>query len=247
MDTTRATQATSAGSSSRRAGFRLAGAVLLAGLVWSAFQAPGRAAETVFHIPPPAADVPADGSRTATAVLAGGCFWGVQAVFQHVDGVTEALSGYAGGSADTASYYTVSSGGTGHAEAVQITYDPSRITYGQLLQIYFSVVHDPTQRDRQGPDVGAQYRSAIFPADEAQRRVATAYIAQLTHSGAYSRPLATTVEELRGFYPAEKSHQNYLVNHPDSPYIVINDLPKVENLATEYPDRYRQAPVLVGG
>jgi len=247
MNPLHATQAARPGSFYRRACLRLAGTAVLAGAAWFAFQAPGRAAEAVFHVPPPAADLPADGARTATAVLAGGCFWGVQAVFQHVEGVTQALSGYAGGSADTADYDSVSSGGTGHAEAVQITYDPSRVSYGQLLQIYFSVAHDPTQRNRQGPDTGTQYRSAIFPASEAQRRVAEAYIAQLDRSGAYSRPLATTVEPLQGFYPAEQYHQDYLVRHPDSPYIVINDRPKVENLAKEYPGLYRQAPVLVRG
>ncbi|HYG43660.1 MAG TPA: peptide-methionine (S)-S-oxide reductase MsrA, partial [Bordetella sp.] len=209
--------------------------------------APGRAAEVVYDIPPSAADLPASGAHTATAVLAGGCFWGVQAVFQHVDGVTQALSGYAGGSAATADYDTVSGGRTGHAEAVQISYDPARITYGQLLQIYFSVVHDPTQRNRQGPDVGTQYRSAIFAADPAQRRVAEAYIAQLDQSGIYPRPLATTVEDLQDFYPAEDYHQNYLVRHPDSPYIVINDQPKVENLAKAFASRYRPQPVLVDG
>ena len=232
---------------SRRNYFRLAGAVLLASTAWFAFQSPGHAAEAVFHIPPPTTDLPAAGAKTATAVLAGGCFWGVQAVFQHVNGVTQALSGYAGGSAKTANYNTVSSGVTDHAEAVQITYDPSRITYGQLLQIFFSVAHDPTQHNRQGPDVGTQYRSAIFPTNEAQRRTAEAYIAQLNHSGIYNRPLATKVENSGSFYPAEKYHQDYLVQHPDSLYIVINDQPKLENLAKEYPDRYRQTPVLVGG
>lgn len=228
----------------RHAGFKLAGAVLMAGCAWFAVQTPGRAAEAVFHIPPPAADLRADGAGTATAVLAGGCFWGMQAVFQHVDGVTQALSGYAGGSADTARYDSVGTGRTGHAEAVRITYDPRRITYGQLLQIYFSVAHDPTQLDRQGPDIGTQYRSTIFVAGDAQRRIAETYIAQLNESGAYARPLATTIEPLRGFYAAERYHQDYLVHHPYSPYIVINDQPKVENLARTYPERYRNTPVL---
>ncbi|MBO9353723.1 peptide-methionine (S)-S-oxide reductase MsrA [Bordetella petrii] len=233
-------------AASRRATIiRLAGAALLAGAAWYAAQAPGHAAEAAVRIAPPSVDLPADGARTATAVLAGGCFWGVQAVFQHVDGVTGAVSGYAGGSADTADYETVSGGRTSHAEAVQITYDPGRITYGQLLQIYFSVAHDPTQHNRQGPDVGTQYRSAIFAASQAQRRVAEAYIAQLDRSGAYARPLATTVESLQGFYPAEAYHQDYLVRHPDSPYIIINDQPKVEQLARLYAGRYRQAPALV--
>jgi len=236
-----------AASPARRATlFRLAGAGLLAGAAWLGLQAPARTAEAVFQIPPPAVDLPAPGARTATAVLAGGCFWGVQAVFQHVDGVTQALSGYAGGSADTARYDAVSGGGTGHAEAVQITYDPGRVSYGELLQIFFSVVHDPTQRNRQGPDTGPQYRSAIFPADDGQRRVAAAYLAQLDRSGAYPRPLATTIEPLQGFYPAEAYHQDYLARHPDSLYIVINDQPKVENLARVFAGRYRDKPVLVG-
>ncbi|MCD0502406.1 peptide-methionine (S)-S-oxide reductase MsrA, partial [Bordetella petrii] len=190
-------------------------------------------------------DVPAGGARSATAVLAGGCFWGVQAVFQHVEGVTQAVSGYAGGAASTADYETVSVGRSGHAEAVKITYDPARVSYGKLLQIYFSVAHDPTQRNRQGPDVGPQYRSAIFPADEGQHRVAQAYIAQLDGTGAYPRPLATTVEDGAAFYAAEAYHQDYLVRHPDSLYIVVNDQPKVENLAKAYATVYRQDPVLV--
>ncbi|MBV7486010.1 peptide-methionine (S)-S-oxide reductase MsrA [Bordetella sp. BOR01] len=248
MKSPRAGQAVPLDSPSRRtACLKLAAAGLVAATAWFALQAPGRAAETAFEIPPPVADLPAGDARTATAVLAGGCFWGVQAVFQHVDGVTQALSGYAGGSAATASYDTVSGGHTGHAEAVQVTYDPNRVTYGQLLQIFFSVVHDPTQRNRQGPDVGTQYRSAIFPTDPAQRRVAEAYIAQLDRSGAYPRPLATTVETLQGFYSAEDYHQDYLIRHPDSLYIVINDQPKVENLARVFADRYRTKPVLVGG
>src|SRR5690606_3992409 len=211
---------------SHRACLKVAGAALMASVAWFTLQTPSRAAEAVFHIPPPQTDLSTNETGKATAVLAGGCFWGVQAVFQHVQGVTQALSGYAGGSADTANYDTVSTGRTGHAEAVQITYDPQRISYGQLLQIYFSVAHDPTQINRQGPDTGTQYRSAIFTADDAQQRVAQAYIAQLDHSGAYARPLATTVEHLQGFYPAEAYHQDYLVQHPNSPYIMINDQPK---------------------
>lgn len=228
----------------RAACLRLAGAGLLAMAGWLAIQPAGRAADAVFEIPPPARDVAAAGG-TATAVLAGGCFWGVQAVFQHVEGVREALSGYAGGSAATADYETVSGGRSGHAEAVRITYDPARVSYGKLLQIYFSVVHDPTQRNRQGPDVGPQYRSAIFPADAAQRQVAEAYIAQLDSSGAYPGPLATTIEPLQGFYPAEDYHQDYLARHPDSPYIIINDQPKVDNLARAYRAYYRARPALV--
>jgi len=206
-----------------------------------------RAAEQAVAIAPPAVDEAAAPSRNETAVFAGGCFWGVQAVFQHVKGVSQAVSGYAGGGAGTAHYEQVGMGNTGHAESVQVTYDPSRVTYGQLLQIYFSVAHDPTQRDRQGPDVGTQYRSTVFAATGEQRKIAQAYIAQLDRSGAYARPLATTVENLKGFYPAESYHQDYLAHHPDSMYIVINDLPKIENLSRMFADRYRERPVLVNG
>jgi len=204
------------------------------------------AAEKPVVISPPAIDEPKPSSRQETAVLAGGCFWGIQAVFQHVKGVSQALSGYAGGAATTAHYDEVSTGTTGHAESVKITYDPSQITYGQLLQIYFSVAHDPTQRNRQGPDTGTQYRSTIFVLNGEQREIAQAYIAQLNKSGAYSKPLATTVEDLKGFYPAENYHQDYLVHHPHSPYIVINDLPKIDNLAKVFGARYREKPVLSG-
>ncbi len=206
--------------------------------------APAQAAVTAFPIPAPALDPPA-ASRTETAVIAGGCFWGVQAVFQHVKGVRQALSGYAGGARDTADYATVSGGHSGHAEAVRITFDPRQISYGQLLQIYFSVAHDPTQLNRQGPDSGPQYRSAVFPANEAQREVAQAYIAQLNQSKAYPKPLATTVEALQGFYPAEDYHQDYLARNPGSLYIVINDLPKLANLAQTFPRHYQDRPVLV--
>jgi len=207
------------------------------------------AAERAFIIPPPAADQAASPAATATqekAVIAGGCFWGVQAVFQHVKGVSNAVSGYAGGQAGTANYNAVGSGRTGHAEAVEITYDPRQITYGQLLQIYFSVAHDPTQLNRQGPDHGTQYRSAVFPANDSQRKVAEAYIAQLNKTGVYPRALATTIEPLQAFYPAEDYHQDYLVRNPNSLYIVINDVPKVENLAKTFPDWWRDKPVLVG-
>jgi peptide-methionine (S)-S-oxide reductase len=169
----------------------------------------------------------------------------VQAVFQHVKGVSGAVSGYAGGKANTANYDTVSSGRSGHAEAVEITYDPKQISYGQLLQIYFSVAHDPTQLNRQGPDSGTQYRSTVFPANDDQRKVAEAYIAQLNKTGVYPKALATTVEPLQAFYPAEGYHQDYLVRHPNSMYIVVNDIPKVENLAKTFPDKWRDKPVLV--
>ncbi|CAB3859515.1 MULTISPECIES: peptide-methionine (S)-S-oxide reductase MsrA [Achromobacter] len=207
------------------------------------------AAERAFIIPPPAADQAASAAATATqekAVIAGGCFWGVQAVFQHVKGVSNAVSGYAGGQAGTANYNAVGSGRTGHAEAVEITYDPRQISYGQLLQIYFSVAHDPTQLNRQGPDHGTQYRSAVFPANDSQRKVAEAYIAQLNKTGVYPKALATTIEPLQAFYPAEDYHQDYLVRNPNSLYIVINDMPKVENLAKTFPDWWRDKPVLVG-
>jgi peptide-methionine (S)-S-oxide reductase len=190
-------------------------------------------------LPNPVVDTPVAGTRGAeTAVLAGGCFWGVEAVFEHVKGVTQIVSGYSGGAKETAEYYKVSSGGTGHAESVRITYDPSRITYGQLLKVYFSVAHDPTELNRQGPDVGTQYRSAVFYANDEQERVAKAYIAQLEAAKAFARPIVTQVVRLRAFYPAESYHQDYLEHHPDQPYIVINDLPKLAALQRQFPDLY---------
>jgi peptide-methionine (S)-S-oxide reductase len=172
-------------------------------------------------------------------VLAGGCFWGVQAVFEHLKGVTSVTSGYSGGHVKSPSYETVSLGVSGHAESVSITYDPSQITYGQLLMVYFSVAHDPTQWNRQGPDTGSQYRSAIFYAHEEQKRIAEAYIAQLNAAKVYSRPIVTKVEALQAFYPAEDYHQDYLKHNPDNPYIVFNDLPKLENLKKDFPALYR--------
>ncbi len=194
----------------------------------------------------PAAAVPApthDAPRAAapgqqTVVLSGGCFWGVQAVFQHVKGVISATSGYAGGSAKTAEYETVSTGETGHAESVQIVYDPSQITYGELLRVFFSVAHDPTQLNRQGPDEGTQYRSSIFYSNDEQKRLAEAYIAQLDQAKIFSRPIVTKVVPLHAFYPAEAYHQNYAVLHPNQPYIVFNDAPKVEHLRQQFPDLY---------
>lgn len=203
------------------------------------------AAERAFIIPPPAADQPHGANTQEKAVIAGGCFWGVQAVFQHVKGVSGAVSGYAGGQAASANYNAVSGGRSGHAEAVEVTYDPAQVSYGQLLQIYFSVAHDPTQLNRQGPDHGTQYRSTVFPANDSQRKVAEAYIAQLNQAGVYPKALATTIEPLQAFYPAEDYHQDYLVRNPNSMYIVINDIPKVENLAKTFPERYRDKPVLV--
>ena len=180
-----------------------------------------------------------------TATLAGGCFWGVQGVFQHVRGVTQAVSGYAGGSRDTARYEEVGTGRTGHAEAVRVTYDPARIRYDELLQIFFSVALDPTQVNRQGPDHGPQYRSAVFPADAEQARVARAYIAQLDGAGVYGRPVATTIEPGAAFYPAEAYHQDYMSLHPRNGYILANDAPKLENLGRFFPERTTAEPVLV--
>ena len=175
-----------------------------------------------------------------TAVLAGGCFWGVEAVFEHVKGVTRVESGYAGGSADAAQYETVSSGRTGHAESVQITYDPSQITYGQLLKVFFAVAHDPTELNRQGPDIGTQYRSAIFYKNEEQKRIAESYIAQLNQAKVFSQKIVTQVVPLNSFFEAESYHQNYLANHPNEPYIVYNDLPKLVNLRKQLPELYRE-------
>jgi len=203
------------------------------------------ASESAVVIDPPKVDESAKVVHSEKAVFAGGCFWGVQGVFEHVKGVTQALSGYAGGIASTAHYEEVGTGDTGHAESVQVTYDPTQISYGQLLQIYFSVAHDPTELDRQGPDSGSQYRSTIFTGNAEQRQVAQAYIAQLDATHAFGKPLATTVENLNGFFPAEAYHQDYLVQNPYSPYIMANDQPKVANLAKLFANRYRDDPVLV--
>ena len=173
-----------------------------------------------------------------TAVVAGGCFWGIQAVFQHVKGVISATSGYSGGAAKTAEYELVSTGETGHAESVKITYDPSRITYGQLLRVFFSTAHDPTQLDRQGPDEGSQYRSVIFYDSNEQKHIAEAYIAQLEKARVFGRPIVTQVVPLKGFYPAEAYHQDYAALHPSNPYIVYNDAPKVAHLREQFPDLY---------
>ena len=190
-------------------------------------------------IPDPLVDAPlANAKGKQTAVFAGGCFWGIQAVFEHVKGVIRATSGYAGGEANTAHYEMVSTGETGHAESVRITYDPSQISYGQLLKVFFSVAHDPTQLNRQGPDTGTQYRSAIFFADENQERIARAYIAQLDQAKIFERPIVTQVVALKAFHEAEAYHQDYAVHHPNDPYIVINDLPKVANLRKQLPGLY---------
>lgn len=202
------------------------------------------AAEEGIAIPAPKLDEPA-GQGPEVAVLAGGCFWGVQGVFQHVKGVEDAVSGYAGGAADTARYHMVGSGTTGHAESVEITFDPGKISYGEILQIYFSVAHDPTELNRQGPDTGTQYRSTIFPQSEAQAKVARAYVAQLDAAKVFSGKIETTVEPGKSFYPAEGYHQNYLTLNPTQPYIVHNDLPKIAHLEKLFPTVYREDPVLV--
>ena len=184
-------------------------------------------------------DVPAAAGEQV-AVFAGGCFWGVDAIFKHVRGVSRVVSGYAGGGAATAQYQIVSTGATGHAESVQVTYDPSQISYGELLRIFFSVAHDPTQLNRQGPDVGSQYRSAIFYGNETEKETGQAYIDQLNKAHAFSRPIVTQVAPFEHFYPAEEYHQNYLARHPDQPYIVFNDLPKVRQLQQQFPALFKQ-------
>jgi len=220
-------------------------AAAIGALAMTAFAiVPLRAAEEAVVIPAPAIDAKA-GDGIQTAVLSGGCFWGVQGVFQHIAGVVNAVSGYAGGSKSTADYRTVSSGSTGHAESVEIKFDPKKISYGKLLQIFFSVAHDPTQLNRQGPDTGTQYRSAIFTTTDEQKQVADAYIAQLNAAKVYKKPIVTKVGALEGFYPAEAYHQNYLTLHPSEPYIAYNDIPKVQNLKKLFADHYLEKPTLV--
>jgi peptide-methionine (S)-S-oxide reductase len=209
-----------------------------------AFSLPAFAGEAAVPLPAPKQDV----TRTApteTAVFAGGCFWGVQGVFQHTKGVLNAVSGYAGGEKSTAEYEVVSSGITGHAESVQVTFDPKQVTYGQLLQVFFSVAHDPTQFNRQGPDSGTQYRSAVFYSTPQQKDVTEKYIAQLDAAKVFPRHIVTQVTPLKGFYPAEGYHQDYATRHPNSPYIATFDLPKIANLKTAMPQLYRDKPVLV--
>jgi peptide-methionine (S)-S-oxide reductase len=192
-------------------------------------------------LPNPVLDAPLSAnSGEQTAVISGGCFWGIQAVFQHVKGVRSATSGYSGGASSTAEYEEVSTGLTGHAESVKITYDPAQISYGQLLKVFFSVAHDPTQLNRQGPDTGSQYRSMIFYADEEQRHIAEAYIAQLDQAKLFSHPIVTQVVPLKAFYAAENYHQNYATIHPDNPYIAAYDAPKVEHLRQQFPDLYKK-------
>ena len=223
-------------------GLAAIGALAIAGFV----AAPSLAAEDAVVVPAPAMDAPT-GDGLQTVVLSGGCFWGVQGVFQHTAGVVNAVSGYAGGNKSTAQYQTVSTGTTGHAESVEVKYDPKQISYGKLLQIFFSVAHDPTQLNRQGPDSGTQYRSAIFTTSAEQKKVADAYIAQLNAAKVYSKPIVTKVGPLEGFYPAEAYHQDYLTLHPNQPYIAYNDIPKVENLKKLFAQNYIEKPTLVSG
>jgi peptide-methionine (S)-S-oxide reductase len=219
---------------------------LLSGLLSTAALFVTRSTAEEAHVaPPPTVDEQPKGAAPEVAVIAGGCFWGVQGVFQHVAGVTNAVSGYAGGDKATAHYEMTSNGDTGHAESVQITYDPRKITYGRILQIYFSVAHDPTELNRQGPDSGTQYRSAIFPVNDEQARVAKAYIAQLDSAHTYSAPVVTTIEPGKTFYRAEAYHQDFLAKNPNYPYIVYNDLPKVANLKRLFPALYKPDPTLV--
>jgi peptide-methionine (S)-S-oxide reductase len=204
-------------------------------------------AEGAHALPTPAVDASLGQATSAVVVLAGGCFWGVQGVFQHVKGVTSAVSGYAGGDKEAARYEIVSSGTTGHAESVQVTFDPRQLSYGRLLQIFFSVAHDPTELNRQGPDVGTQYRSAIFSTNAEQADVAKAYIAQIDQAHVFKKAIVTRIEPDRTFYPAENYHQDFLARNPTYPYIVIYDLPKIKDLKRFFPDLYRAAPVLVAG
>jgi peptide-methionine (S)-S-oxide reductase len=221
----------------------LGGMGIVAAILW---RSPLVRADAAVALAPPAVDNPKSAGAAQAAVFAGGCFWGVQGVFEHVRGVQKVVSGYAGGEAATAQYETVSTGATGHAESVKIIFDPGQISYGQLLQIAFSVAFDPTQLNRQGPDSGTQYRSEIFYADESQRNIASAYIDQLTKSRAFPRPIVTRVDPLKAFFAAEDYHQDYLFHHPTEPYIAIYDLPKVQNLKRVFPELYNEQPMLTG-
>jgi len=220
----------------------IASMAVVAGAAWIAT----RAAEAPVVIPAPALDNPKQPGRLQTAVLAGGCFWGLQGVFEHVRGVHEVLAGYSGGTRATAQYDQVGTGRTGHAESVQVVFDPAEVTYGELLQIYFSVAHDPTELNRQGPDSGTQYRSAIFYGDDTQRHIAESYIAQLSSARAFAQPIVTRVDELKGFYRAEDYHQDFYLKNPQYPYIVVNDLPKIRHLKQIFPDYYVERPVTLG-
>jgi len=229
-------------------------ALFVAAMIGIACRTSVAASEKVTTVPAPAVDeAKSSAPKQEKAVIAGGCFWGIQAVFQHVNGVLSATSGYAGGSKGTAEYETVSTGMTNHAESVEIVYDPSKVTYGQLLQVFFSVAHDPTQKDAQGPDTGTQYRSVIFYGSDEQKKIADAYIAQLDQAKVYKHNIVTQVVPFKAFYPAEGYHQNYATRHPDNPYIARFDAPKVENLQQMFPQLYRPqitasgaAPALAG-
>ena len=225
-------------------GAAAAGGLLLAAAALALWQAPAVAEEEAVKIPPPTLDEKATGT-TEKAVFAGGCFWGVQGVFQHVKGVKQAVSGYAGGRKETALYEAVGTGVTGHAETVEITYDPHEVSYGKLLQVFFSVAHNPTQLNFQGPDHGAQYRSAIFATNAEQDRIAQSYIGELDAAKLYPAKIVTTLEGEKPFYPAEDYHQDFLTLNPTYPYIVYNDLPKIANLKRLFPELYRDKPVLV--
>jgi len=223
---------------------KLKSVVALSALLAAFVNFPAKAQEGI-AIPAPLIDQASVTTGLQTVVLAGGCFWGVQGVFQHVEGVTKAVSGYAGGDEATAHYHLVISGNTGHAEAVKVTFDPAKISYGEILQIYFSVAHDPTQLNRQGPDYGPQYRSSLFPQDEEQAEIAKAYIRQLNEARLFEAAIVTKIEPNKIFYPAEDYHQDYMTHNPHQPYIIINDLPKVDNLKRLFPERFRPAPLLV--
>jgi len=216
--------------------------LVIAAVTW---QLAACAAEAPVNIPPPAVDNPKQAGPLQTAVLSGGCFWGVQGVFEHVKGVQKVVSGYAGGNRSTAEYEQVGTGTTGHAESVQVTFDPAKVSYGELLQVFFSVAHDPTQLNRQGPDVGSQYRSVIAYGDDTQKNIATTYIAQLGKAAAFARPIVTKVDPLRVFYPAEGYHQDFLALNPTNPYIAYNDLPKIASLKLLFPNYYNDHPVLL--
>jgi peptide-methionine (S)-S-oxide reductase len=203
------------------------------------------AADNAAAVAPPVLDPPKAAGPLQSAVFSGGCFWGVQAVFEHTRGVRQVLAGYAGGEKSTAEYETVSTGTTGHAESVQVSFDPAQVSYGELLRVFFSVAHDPTELNRQGPDSGTQYRSEIFYMDAQQKQIAEAYIAQLDHAKAFPRKIVTRVDPYKGFFPAEAYHQDFLIHHPDNPYIVYNDLPKLANFRRVLPDDYLAAPVAV--
>lgn len=217
------------------------GAAAVALVAFAAFNSRAKSPRTNSAFPKPALDQPVATTKgKEVAVISGGCFWGIQAVYEHTKGVISATSGYAGGTAETAQYEIVSTGKTDHAESVKIVFDPSQITYGQILMIFFSVAHNPTELNKQGPDWGTQYRSSIFYANSEQKKIAEAYIQQLNAAKVYSSKIMTQVVPLNGFFPAEGYHQDYLKHHPDNPYIVINDLPKLQNLKKEFPELYRE-------